>query len=59
MTIFLAWVGGITILALAILGVVVIGVTLSAKADLKDMGPDSWVDDRDDQDLKTWREGQW
>jgi hypothetical protein len=56
-TIFLAWVGGITILALAVVGVTYLGVVLSAKADLTDMGPESW-DGRhkltDEEDGRQW-----
>jgi hypothetical protein len=55
-TVFLAWVGGITILALAVVGVTYLGVVISAKADLTDMGPDSW-DGRqitDEEDGRQW-----
>lgn len=44
MTIFLAWVGGITILAFAAVGVAAVGAKVSSKVDLSSMAPDSWVD---------------
>lgn len=58
---FLAIVGAITILALSVLGVVVLGVTISARADLRDMGPESWNYEMTSQetDLETWKEQQW